>query len=210
MEGAGLVDAPVRPTTARRRRRKRPEEVRASRTVTARQGCMSMTQTCTTVDGSAGAIIIHVAFALMALLAFTSFVIDYGVMWVSRAQAQNVADAGALAGASPDVCDGGSPPRRRQQLRWRSMPIWGQGTRPRTSGSFVGSRHVRRQRCHVFRRADQPGACASTSSATRPIVRNAARDARCARSDLLRDPGRYHRAGRSRHGDRAESPPGIR
>jgi len=46
-----------------------------------------------------GAMIIHVAFALLALIAFSAFVIDMGVMWVSRRQAQNAADAGALAGA---------------------------------------------------------------------------------------------------------------
>ena len=46
-----------------------------------------------------GAVIIHVAIALLALLAFTAFVVDYGVMWVSRRQAQTAADAGALSGA---------------------------------------------------------------------------------------------------------------
>ena len=37
--------------------------------------------------------------ALLALLALSAFVFDYGVMWASRGQAQNSADAGALAGA---------------------------------------------------------------------------------------------------------------
>jgi hypothetical protein len=46
-----------------------------------------------------GAITIHVAIALIALITFTSIVVDYGVMWVSRTQAQAAADAGALAGA---------------------------------------------------------------------------------------------------------------
>ncbi len=46
-----------------------------------------------------GAILVHVAFALLALFAFTAMVIDYGVFWESRRQAQNAADAGALAGA---------------------------------------------------------------------------------------------------------------
>ena len=32
-------------------------------------------------------------------IAFDAFVVDYGVMWVGRGQAQNAADAGALAGA---------------------------------------------------------------------------------------------------------------
>lgn len=56
-----------------------------------------------------GAIIIHVAFALLALLAFSAFVVDMGVMWVSRGQAQNAADAGALAGAVALMRDGGTP-----------------------------------------------------------------------------------------------------
>jgi hypothetical protein len=46
-----------------------------------------------------GAILIHVALGLMAFIALLTFVVDYGVMWVGRRQAQNAADAGALAGA---------------------------------------------------------------------------------------------------------------
>ena len=46
-----------------------------------------------------GAVLIHVAIALLGLLAFTAFVVDYGVMWVGRGQAQTAADAGALSGA---------------------------------------------------------------------------------------------------------------
>jgi hypothetical protein len=50
-------------------------------------------------------VIIHVAVALMALLAFTAMVVDYGAMWVGRRQAQNAADAGALAGVIALVRD---------------------------------------------------------------------------------------------------------
>src|SRR5712691_12291686 len=46
-----------------------------------------------------GAVVIQVAVCLLGLLALTAFVVDYGVMWTSRGQAQNAADAGALAGA---------------------------------------------------------------------------------------------------------------
>jgi hypothetical protein len=35
----------------------------------------------------------------MVFIGVTAFVVDYGVMWVGRGQAQNAADAGALAGA---------------------------------------------------------------------------------------------------------------
>ena len=55
-----------------------------------------------------GAIIIHVALALLMLIAFSAFVVDMGVMWVSRGQAQNASDAGALAGAVGLMRDGGS------------------------------------------------------------------------------------------------------
>lgn len=46
-----------------------------------------------------GAVLIHVAIALLGLIAFSTFVADYGVMWVSRGQVQTAADAGALSGA---------------------------------------------------------------------------------------------------------------
>jgi len=46
-----------------------------------------------------GAILVQVAIALVGLTALSAFVIDYGVLWVSRRQAQNSADAGAMAGA---------------------------------------------------------------------------------------------------------------
>ena len=46
-----------------------------------------------------GAILVQVAVAMIVLIAFTAFVADYGLMWVARRQAQNAADAGAMAGA---------------------------------------------------------------------------------------------------------------
>ena len=64
-------------------------------------------------EAERGAITIHVAIALMALLVFSSFVIDYGFMWVSRRQAQNAADAGALAGAISLMQDGGTSAARK-------------------------------------------------------------------------------------------------
>ena len=45
-----------------------------------------------------GAVLVHVAVAMMGLLAFSALTIDLGSLWVARAQAQNAADAGALAG----------------------------------------------------------------------------------------------------------------
>ena len=58
------------------------------------------------IKSERGAILIHVAVALVGLIAFTAFVVDYGVMWVSRGQAQTAADAGALSGAVALAFDG--------------------------------------------------------------------------------------------------------
>ena len=76
-----------------------------------------------------GAIIIHVAFALMALIAFTAFIIDTGVMWVSRRQAQTAADAGALAGATALMMQGATEASAMNAaLHFSSLnAVWGQG-----------------------------------------------------------------------------------
>ncbi len=81
------------------------------------------------VSNERGAILIQVAVALLALLAMSSFVFDYGVMWVSRGQAQNSADAGALSGAislafnSPTDQDGA---RARAIAMAQSNRVWAQ------------------------------------------------------------------------------------
>ena len=46
-----------------------------------------------------GVTLILVGLWIFVLTAMSAFVLDYGVMWLSRRQAQNAADAGALAGA---------------------------------------------------------------------------------------------------------------
>lgn len=46
-----------------------------------------------------GTVLVHVAVGLVALIGFSVLSVDYGVLWASRRQAQNAADAGALAGA---------------------------------------------------------------------------------------------------------------
>ena len=46
-----------------------------------------------------GAVLVMVAFAFIGLTAFSAFVVDYGVMWSARRQAQNAADAAATAAA---------------------------------------------------------------------------------------------------------------
>jgi len=50
-------------------------------------------------SSESGAILLQVILAMAALIAMNIFVVDYGVMWVGRSEAQNSADAGAMAGA---------------------------------------------------------------------------------------------------------------
>jgi Flp pilus assembly protein TadG len=76
-----------------------------------------------------GAVLVQVAVALVALLALSSFVFDYGVMWVSRGQAQNAADAGALSGAISLAFDGAADEdgaRARAIAMSQSNRVWGQ------------------------------------------------------------------------------------
>ena len=46
-----------------------------------------------------GAILIYVAVSMMVLIGTTMWAVDYGLLMLARSQAQNSADAGALAGA---------------------------------------------------------------------------------------------------------------
>jgi hypothetical protein len=46
-----------------------------------------------------GAILIQTIVSLVLMFGVATFVVDYGVLWVGRHQAQNAADAGAMAGA---------------------------------------------------------------------------------------------------------------
>ncbi len=56
-----------------------------------------------------GISIITVAVSLLALMALSALVLDYGVLWLGRRQAQNAADAGALAGIIARAYDERSP-----------------------------------------------------------------------------------------------------
>jgi hypothetical protein len=49
--------------------------------------------------------LIMVALSIFGIMALSAFVFDYGVFWYARRQAQNAADAGALAGATAIYLD---------------------------------------------------------------------------------------------------------
>src|SRR5262245_18707654 len=46
-----------------------------------------------------GAMLIHITIAMLAAISMSAWMVDNGVLWVARGQAQNMADAAALAGA---------------------------------------------------------------------------------------------------------------
>jgi Flp pilus assembly protein TadG len=75
-----------------------------------------------------GAIIIQVAVALLGLTLLSAFVIDNGVRWASRGQAQNAADAGALAAVTTLAANPGDGVAARQAA-FRTVKqnlIWGE------------------------------------------------------------------------------------
>lgn len=77
--------------------------------------------TTTRSNGERGAILVQTAVALIGLLAFGSFTMDYGVLWVARGQAQNAADAGALAAATSMAY--GDPAAVDFETRVRSVAV---------------------------------------------------------------------------------------
>ncbi len=74
-----------------------------------------------------GAVLVHVALALLALMSLTTFVVDYGALWTSRGQAQNAADAAALAGAVSLAYDNNPQTAHESATSMlQSHWIWGQ------------------------------------------------------------------------------------
>jgi Flp pilus assembly protein TadG len=47
-----------------------------------------------------GAILVQVAAMMLGLTALSAFIVDYGILWTARRQAQNAADAAAMAAAA--------------------------------------------------------------------------------------------------------------
>jgi Flp pilus assembly protein TadG len=87
-----------------------------------------------------GTVLIQTAIAILALTAFTAFVLDYGVLWVSRNQAQNAADAGALAGAIARAFDEtANPPatggKAELSAKWAARCASGSANCPATPSS---------------------------------------------------------------------------
>lgn len=75
-----------------------------------------------------GAMIVMVAICLLALTLFSAVVLDYGVLWVARGQAQNAADAGALAAMTQTLINPTDVPGATNAARAlaHANPVWGE------------------------------------------------------------------------------------
>jgi hypothetical protein len=83
------------------------------------------------LDSERGAVVIFVGLAILALVAFLVFVLDQGLLMVARGQAQNAADAGALAGAVSRAFDdlanppaGNGPAAQSAILTAQTNTVW--------------------------------------------------------------------------------------
>jgi hypothetical protein len=105
-----------------------------------------------------GAVFVQVGISLFVLMAFNVFVIDYGMMWVARRQAQNAADAGALAGAVARGYDDFDDPPDSSGLAARSAEgvasanlVWQAGGTPRVQFNCPSGVSGRCVRVEVYR-----------------------------------------------------------
>ena len=77
-----------------------------------------MTRSTSRLQNQRGAMLIQVGITILMLMGFTVFVIDYGLVWVARGQAQNAADAGALSGAVARRWDDKALPPAANGIAW--------------------------------------------------------------------------------------------
>ena len=92
--------------------------------------------------GQRGAVLVHVAVAMSGLLAFSALTIDLGSLWVARGQAQNAADAAALAGGialayvNPTDVDAA---QAAAAVVAQQHTIWGQSVAPASLTTAAGA-----------------------------------------------------------------------
>jgi hypothetical protein len=78
-----------------------------------------------------GAMLVHIAVALLVITAFSTLAVDYGLFYLSRREAQNSADAAAMAGAvalaydSPSTAENGMAKQSAYKVSQTNL-VWGQ------------------------------------------------------------------------------------
>ena len=105
-----------------------------------------------------GAVFVQVGISIFVLMAFNVFVLDYGMMLIGRRQAQNAADAGALAGAVARGYDDFDSPPASDGLAAESALnvaaanlVWQQAPTPRVLFSCPAGVTGRCTRVEVYR-----------------------------------------------------------
>jgi hypothetical protein len=108
-----------------------------------------------------GAILVIVAIAILVLVALLTFVVDFGILWIARGQAQNAADAGALAGAAARVYDDFEMPPADDGKATASAvhgaernPVWGAGAVARVSWACPTDSGGQCARVEVYRNGE--------------------------------------------------------
>src|SRR5688572_188142 len=96
-----------RRSSCRRLTRRQPSPPRAASSTAAMKTLTTHVQR--VAGDERGAVLVQVAIAMLVMTAMATFVVDHGVLWVSRGQAQNAADAGALSGAIARAYDDLAP-----------------------------------------------------------------------------------------------------
>ena len=150
-------------------------------------------------DPERGAILLHVAIGIVVLIGFLTFVVDYGVMWVARGQAQNAADAGRFGRRRGD---GIRCQRVDESERYRTRTHGGPPDGGDQLGHGTGARRRHGDRCllhgsarrHVPCRCERPDRVHSRGRLSQPGTRQRSAIA-------LRPSVRDHRARRPRDGD---------
>jgi hypothetical protein len=85
-----------------------------------------------------GAVLVHVAVAMMGLLAFSAVSIDLGTLWVARGQAQNAADAAAHAGVVSLAYGNPADAPAAAQAVVSEHRIWGETVSPASVQTQIG------------------------------------------------------------------------
>ncbi len=138
-----------------------------------------------------GAILVYAALTVFVWLGLATFVVDYGVLWASRHQAQNAADAGALAGALARAYDDfDDPPAALGPTvlsATASRTVTASGAPPSSRGRVLPVP------------AGSPGASALRARGRLSQRRKRERK----RAAVVRADHRRHVAGRQSHGERA-------
>jgi Flp pilus assembly protein TadG len=90
-------------------------------------------------------VIVQAAMTMLVLIGLSAFVVDHGVLWLSREQAQNAADAGAIAGAIARAYDNlEESPSASAGVVFESVqqtvaanPVWFDGNPPTFAVSYA-------------------------------------------------------------------------